>query len=194
MSASHHSIDCDGGTGGQVIADLRDNPFPDALYPTGVGGIIGMVGGLRLERWAPSRRNGGRLTLESATLDEGIPRICQIEKPPNEPRLQVICDGLFASHGEDLEREFPFMRWGGRGTKPDWSNHEARLWVELKYVREKKDILPITEAIAADITKYRSGGQRCLFVTYDPAGHMIERHAFIDDIQKHDGVMAHIIR
>ena len=24
----------------------------DALYPAGVGGIIGMVGGLRLERWA----------------------------------------------------------------------------------------------------------------------------------------------
>jgi hypothetical protein len=39
-----------------------------------VGDIIGMVGGLRLERWAPSRQNdgrhqigiGGRLTSESA--------------------------------------------------------------------------------------------------------------------------------
>jgi hypothetical protein len=47
---------------------------PDALYPAGVGGIIGMVGGLRLERWAASRQNngrhqigiGGRLTSESA--------------------------------------------------------------------------------------------------------------------------------
>jgi len=60
VSASRPSIDCDGGTGSQVIADPRDNPFPDALYPAGVGGIIGTVGGLRLERWAPSRRNGGR--------------------------------------------------------------------------------------------------------------------------------------
>jgi len=57
----------------------------DALYPAGVGGIIGMVGGLRLERWAPSRQNagrhqigiGGRLTSESAQhvvyLDALIP-------------------------------------------------------------------------------------------------------------------------
>ena len=75
MSASRLSIVCDGGTGGQVIDDPRDNPFPDALYPAGVGGIIGTVGGLRLERWAPSPRNGGRhqigiggrLTSESAS-------------------------------------------------------------------------------------------------------------------------------
>ena len=47
---------------------------PDARYPAGVGGIIGMVGGLRSERWTPSRQNngrhqigiGGRLTSESA--------------------------------------------------------------------------------------------------------------------------------
>ena len=55
-------------------------------------------------------------------------------------------------------------------------------------------ILPITEAIAADITKYRSGGQRCLFITYDPAGHLIERQAFIENTQRLDGVMAHVIR
>jgi hypothetical protein len=80
VSASRLSIDCDGGTGGQVIADPRDNPFPDALYPPGVGGIIGTVGGLRLERWAPSRQNpgrhqigiGGRLTSESAEAGSGI--------------------------------------------------------------------------------------------------------------------------
>ena len=50
----------------------------NALYPLGVGGIIGMVGGLRLERWAPSRRNdgphqigiGGRLTSESAAVGQ----------------------------------------------------------------------------------------------------------------------------
>jgi hypothetical protein len=48
VSASRLSIVCDGGTGSQVIADPRDNPFPDALYPAGVGGIrLEQVGGLR---------------------------------------------------------------------------------------------------------------------------------------------------
>jgi transposase len=52
---------------------------PDALYPAGVGGIIGMVGGLRLKQWARSRQNagrhqigiGGRLTSESARQVSG---------------------------------------------------------------------------------------------------------------------------
>ena len=48
-----------------------------------------------------------------------------------------MCDGLFNAVEEVLVREFPFMRRGGRATKPDWSNEEARLWVELKYIRAK---------------------------------------------------------
>ena len=74
MSASRPSIDCDGRTGSQVIADRETIPSPDARYPNRVGGIVRMVGGLRLEWWAPSRQNdgrhqigiGGRLTSESA--------------------------------------------------------------------------------------------------------------------------------
>ena len=51
-------------------------PSPDARYPNRVGGIVRMVGGLRLEWWAPSRQKdgrhqigiGGRFTSESAKL------------------------------------------------------------------------------------------------------------------------------
>ena len=65
MSASRLSIDCDGGTGSQVVADLRDNPFPDALYPAGGGRHhrnggrleIGTVGAITSERWAASDWN-----------------------------------------------------------------------------------------------------------------------------------------
>lgn len=59
-------------------------------------------------------------------------------------------------------REFPFLRWGSTATKPDWSAEEFCLWVELKYVREKSDIPPITEAIAADITNYGDNERRVL--------------------------------
>jgi len=33
VSASYPSINCDRGTGGQVIADPRDNPFPECTPP-----------------------------------------------------------------------------------------------------------------------------------------------------------------
>ena len=68
-------------------------------------------------------------------LDKGLPPLVQTNQPENEPRLQEMCDGLFRAAHLILTREYPFMRWGGRATKPDWSDDEARLWVELKYVR-----------------------------------------------------------
>lgn len=156
------------------------------IDPHSLAGLV--IGGEHLR--SPWEHLARRLC---TVLDKGLPRLCQSEQPANEPRLQEMCDSLFASHGETLDREFPFMRWGGRATKPDWSKEEARLWVELKYVRHRKDILGITEAIAADITKYRSGGHRCLFVTYDPSGHLVDREAFLRDIEKHEGVMAHVV-
>jgi hypothetical protein len=53
-------------------------------------------------------------------------------------------------------------------TKPDWSEERVSLWIELKYVRTKADLYPISEAIAADITKYGDNKRRVLFVIYDP--------------------------
>ena len=65
MSASCLSIDCDGGTGSQVIADRRDNPFPDLPLPRWGGRHhrnggrleIGTVGAITSERWAVSDWN-----------------------------------------------------------------------------------------------------------------------------------------
>jgi len=93
VSASRPSIDCDGSTESQVIADLRDNPF------------------LRLPRSA----RGGRLTLESALwqleaehAEEG--GTMQVE--PDGRRIPELAgdDGrvkggklVEAHHGRDLE-------------------------------------------------------------------------------------------
>lgn len=175
---------------GTMDAWVRRNARPivgGTVEPTS---LMGMV--LGREHVRPSwERLARRLC---GILDAGLPRLCQTDPPKNEPRLQEMCDGLFAVAGEDLDREFPFAKWGGRMTKPDWSSEEVRLWVELKYVRQKADVLQVNEAIAADITKYGDAGQRCLFVTYDPTGHIVDAAAFAGAIERHDGCMAHIVR
>ena len=67
------SIDCDGGTGRQVIADPRDNPFPGCPYSAGVGDILRTVGAIRSERWAASDRSRWaayvRIRIESALCE-----------------------------------------------------------------------------------------------------------------------------
>ena len=69
------------------------------------------------------------------------------------------------------------MRWASKLTKPDWSNEKLNIWIELKYVRQKSDILQITEDIAADITKYGDNQRFTLFVIYDPS------HLIVEDIE-----------
>jgi hypothetical protein len=114
--------------------------------------------------------------------------------PANEPRLQEICDGILQGHDPELEREFPFMRWSASATKPDWSKEGLGLWIELKYVREKKDVLKITGDIAEDITKYGDNGRRVLYVVYDPK-HLIKDEAgFSEPVTKRTTMLVSVVR
>ena len=127
-------------------------------------------------------------------LKAGLPKACKSEKPKNEPHLQEICDGILRAQDDQLVREFPYLRWGSTSTKPDWSAEDMQLWVELKYIRTKRDINPITEAIAADITKYGDCGRRVLYVVYDP-GHLItDEDAFAEPIERRSTMWARFIR
>jgi 7-cyano-7-deazaguanine synthase in queuosine biosynthesis len=128
-----------------------------------------------------------------AILAKAIPIMCQTEKPKNEPRLQELCDGALAGHELDLRREYPFLRWASVRTKPDWSAEALALWVELKYVRAAGDRVKVTEAIAADITKYGDSGRRTLYVIYDPDRHLDDAELEAD-ITQHSGMFVKVVR
>jgi len=121
-------------------------------------------------------------------LERGLPVSCRTHQPKDEPHLQEISDGILRANNDLLIREYPFMRWASSLTKPDWSHESLNLWVELKYVRERKQINAITEAIAADITKYGDNDRRTVFVIYDPRNHVVDRDSIVRDIQKHSGM------
>lgn len=111
-------------------------------------------------------------------LNAGIPVICESRKPQNEPEFQRFCDGILKGHDGVLIREFPFMRWSSSLTKPDWSHEALGVWVEAKYIRKKKDLHQISEAIASDITKYGDSDRRALFVVYDPYHLVLDEREF----------------
>ncbi len=127
-------------------------------------------------------------------LEKGVPISCQNLKPDNEPRLQEICDGILQAHEDLLTREFPFMRWSSGSTKPDWSSEKHSLFVELKYVRDKKDIAQIRDAIAVDITKYGDNEQRILFLVYDPNHFIINESEFTEPVNRRETMMIRFIR
>ena len=129
----------------------------------------------------------------ASILERGLPVACKSKKPENEPMLQEICDGLLRAADENLVREYPFLRWASRMTKPDWSDESAAVWIELKYIRSSSDVRKATEEIAADITKYGDNRRRTLFAIYDPDRYIADNSAFVSDIQRHDGNIARII-
>jgi 7-cyano-7-deazaguanine synthase in queuosine biosynthesis len=126
-------------------------------------------------------------------LAKSIPIMCHSAKPKNEPLLQELCDGALSGHELDLRREYPFLRWASVRTKPDWSAERLSLWIELKYVRTAGDRVKVTDAIAADITKYGVNGRRTLYVIYDPSRHLHDDAEVEADITRHAGMFVRII-
>ncbi|MDE2375316.1 MAG: hypothetical protein KGL96_13895 [Hyphomicrobiales bacterium] len=84
------------------------------------------------------------------------------------------------------------MRWASRLTKPDWSG--PSLWVELKFIRSSADVRRATEDIAADITKYGDNDRQTLFLIYDPHHQIADGDGFANDIERHEGNLAKIVR
>lgn len=127
-------------------------------------------------------------------LAAGVPAACSTRKPENEPHLQEICDGILKGSGHNLIREFPFMRWSSSLTKPDWFVETLSVLIEAKYVRKKEDIRPISEAIAADITKYGDNKYRVVFVVYDPHHLIPDDVAFAAPISARTNMLAGFLR
>lgn len=127
-------------------------------------------------------------------LRGGLPKACKSHKPKHEPHLQEICDGILRAQDGELIREFPFVRWGSGATKPDWSAEHMMLWVELKYVRKSEHIRQISEAIAADITKYGDCGRKVLFVVYDPSHLVTDEEAFARPIESRESMRLRFVR
>jgi hypothetical protein len=170
------------------IADTASLQLSGRLEPTSL--LAKVVGGEHLK--LPWRRYGERL---ARVLHAGLPKACASQKPENEPKLQEVCDGILAGAGEDLIREYPLLRWSSSTTKADWSNEALRVWVELKYVRKRSDLRSISEAIAADITKYGDNDRRTLYVVYDPKHLVTDESKFAEPVVKRSAsMMIHFVR
>lgn len=152
--------------------------------------MLGLIAG-RKHLTSSWKRYAERITM---LLQNGVPIACQTYKPKHEPHLQEVCDGILKAQDNDLIREFPFMRWSSSATKPDWSAEELKLWVELKYVREKSDIRAITEDISSDITKYGDNQRRVLYVVYDPNHLIMDERSFSQPILSRESMSVSFVR
>jgi 7-cyano-7-deazaguanine synthase in queuosine biosynthesis len=172
----------------KIVLNQQFGYYSNTLLEGGLNSssMLAMIGGQKhlISSW---ERYAERVV---GLLKSGIPPACQTHKPKDEPHLQEICDGILKAHDSDLIREFPFMSWSSSSTKPDWSVESLQLWIELKYVRQKSDIRPITKDIAEDITKYGDNDRRVLYVVYDPSHLITNEKQFSEPIVNRRNSMA----
>ena len=121
--------------------------------------------------------------------------------PQNEKELQREIDVAQTAAKARLSREFPSVTYGQVGTRPDFSGsttaddaREPDLFVEVKLIRRKAEVVKVIDQINADIPKYVARGRTALFLVYDSGGFVIDDRDFSERIQAGGPVMLAVLR
>lgn len=127
-------------------------------------------------------------------LSSSIPKAFRTEKPKNEVALQdhikSILDG---EKGLNLRREFPSIPFACSTSRPDFSDIDNGLLIEIKYIRGKTVPSKVNKEIAEDITKYGTK-PNILFIVYDPERKITDEFSFTQDIRNYKNCDIHIYR
>jgi hypothetical protein len=126
-------------------------------------------------------------------LSTSIPIIFQKNKPKDENDFNDKVEGLINVERSDYEREFPSICFGLVKTIPDHSFNRTDLIIESKYVRDSTTPSKVSDAIAADLTKYPKGSLK-LFIVYDPHRKITNDGKFKNTFQSKNNCIVCIIR
>lgn len=121
----------------------------------------------------------------------------QSEQPESEKRVQESAEASLAAAKERLNRESPMLSYTVVQTKPDFSkvrDFNRLLFIEVKYLDSRSKLNRIVTEITSRITIYRDQGAFVLFVVYDMNDFIVDDERFAEDIEKHDGTKAIVVR
>lgn len=116
-------------------------------------------------------------------LRRAIPKAFRKNPPKDEADFNDKVDGFLASWRGEIEREHPAISFALAHTIPDLSLSRDRLLIESKYIRGATTPSKVTDAIAADITKYPETSHT-LFVVYDPGRKITDDQKFKRDFEQ----------
>ena len=102
--------------------------------------------------------------------------------PKDEADLNTKIGTLLSSHEIDLRREHPAVSFAGHHTVPDHGGDKSDVLIEAKYLRGATSPTRISDAMAADVTKYPQD-RHILFVIYDPQRMIRDDPVFKSDFE-----------
>jgi hypothetical protein len=153
----------------------------------------------RLGRFEHRREDWARLADRIAQIvSPALRKTLAGRAPKDEDELQRLIDGIASAAELRLAREVPTIRFGVVRTRPDFSRDAAEnatdLYVEVKLVREKRQVGSATDQMLADIPKYTANGRSALFLVFDAAGCIDDDEAFAAPLVSAGRARVHLIR
>ena len=115
-------------------------------------------------------------------LNPAIGRMFGANPPKDEPDLNTKIGTLLSSHEVDLRSEHPAVSFAGGHTVPDHGGDNSDILIEAKYVRGATSPTKVSDAMAADITKYPQD-RHILFLVYDPLRMIKDDQIFKTDFE-----------
>lgn len=114
-------------------------------------------------------------------------------RPKDESDLNLKVSTLLMSHEMDLRREHPAVSFAGLHTVPDQGNDHSDVLIESKYVRGATTPTKVSDAMAADVTKYPQD-KHILFLVYDPERNINDDQSFRSDFEQRGRCTVLIVR
>lgn len=127
-------------------------------------------------------------------LTKNLPIIFQSKKPVKEKEIQDAVQALLSEFQENIHRESPQVGFGIVSRRPDFSQDNTQLFIEMKIVKLKKDVSKITDQISADIKPYLNHSRGILFCIYDTDRNIADDDKFIEPFKAETGVFIKVIR
>ena len=115
-------------------------------------------------------------------LNPAIGRMFSANPPKDEGDLNTKIGTLLSSHEIDLRSEHPVVSFAGGHTVPDHGEDDSDILIEAKYLRGATSPTKVSDAMAADVTKYPQG-RHILFVVYDPQRMIRDDQVFKRDFE-----------
>ena len=116
-------------------------------------------------------------------LQSALPKSFRSRRPADEPAVNDAIEALLDGWREELKREHPTVPFAGAGVRPDFSDDNAYVLIEGKYMRGSTTLSKVTDAMAADLTKYTEQAH-ILFVVYDPDSGIADRGRMRRDFER----------
>lgn len=128
---------------------------------------------------------------------KSVPASFQTQPAKNERHVQDACETAFIAAEERLQRESPQIPFGVVTTKPDFADvppNSTPLFIEFKYVSDRKRLNGIVTEMTSRITVYKRQGAWILFIVYDPKRAINDDEKFLNDLVEENGVWVGIAR